>query len=208
MIETLSHPHLEPAPVYSIGEYIERLLSGDPLLPNTSDNLKEVVGVLHAYGIVLDAYSVNLQYIANHQFLVLVPIFKYFNGEITPEKIVKHLWHNRINYEYAEYVMRTMMWHGGGGLDEYLDSEDFWACCSPAIHAKARTNPVLFTLNRFFPNYLPEQVRQLAYYSGLGQFWRVMSDIFMDLSEKYDQGQIHEINDVVNHVKAGLVASA
>lgn len=208
MTETLSKPQLQPAPVYSTSEYIDRVLSGNPLLPDTADNLKEVVGVLHAYGVVLDAYSVNLQYIANHQFLVLVPIMKYFNGEVTPEKIVRHLWHDRINYEYAEYVMRTMMWHGGGGLDAYLDSDDFWACCSPAIQAKSRLNPVLFTVNRLFPEYLPEQVRQLAYYSGLGQFWRVMSDIFMDLSAAYNEGAIACINDIVNFIKAGLVASA
>lgn len=208
MTETVSSPQLMPAPLYSRKEYVDRLLSGNPLLPDTAENLKEVVGVLHAYGIVLDAYSVNLCYIADHQFLVLIPLMKYFNGEVTPEKIVKHLWHNRINYEYAEYVMRTMMWHGGGGLDEYLDSDDFWACCSPAIQAKARTNPVLFTLNRLFPDYLPEQVRQLAYYSGLGQFWRVMSDIFMDLSAQYDEGKITSIPQVVSFIKAGLVASA
>ncbi|MEL6603134.1 MAG: CO2 hydration protein [Cyanobacteria bacterium J06614_10] len=208
MTETVSKAQLQIAPFYSRQEYIDRLLSGNPLLPDTADNLTEVVGVLHAYGVVLDAYSVNLRYIADHQFLVLIPILKYFNGEVTPQKIVQHLWHDRINYEYAEYVMRTMMWHGGGGLDEYLDSDHFWACCSPAIQAKARTNPVLFTLNRIFPDYLPEQVRQLAYYSGLGQFWRVMSDIFMDLSAAYDQGEIGSIDAVVNFVKAGLVASA
>lgn len=205
---TPSITQLQPAPVYSSAEYVERLISGSTLLPNTPDNLKEVVGVLKAYGVVLDAYAINLQYIANHQFLNLVPIFKYFDGKVTPEKVVKHLWHNRINYEYAEYVMRTMMWHGGGGLDTYLDSDDFWACCAPAIQAKARRNPVLFTFNKVFPEYLPEQVRQLAYYSGLGQFWRVMSDIFMNLSEQYDQGNIKEINDVVEFVKAGLVADA
>ena len=208
MTETLSKQKLQPAPIYSTQEYIDRVLSGDPLLPNTAENLQEVIGVLHAYGVVLDAYSINLQYVANHQFLKLVPIMKYFNGEVTPEKVVKHLWHDRINYEYAEYVMRTMMWHGGGGLDTYLDSDDFWACCSPAIQAKARLNPVLFTVNRIFPDYLPEQVRQLAYYSGLGQFWRVMSDIFMDLSEAYNQGEITAIDQVVTFIKAGLVASA
>jgi hypothetical protein len=43
----------------------------------------EVVGILHSYGIVLDAYSRNLNYIAEHQFLVFFPFFKYFNGEIS-----------------------------------------------------------------------------------------------------------------------------
>ncbi|MEM6449531.1 MAG: CO2 hydration protein [Cyanobacteria bacterium P01_D01_bin.105] len=195
-------------PIYASSEYIDRLVNGGTLLPNTPDNLKEVVGVLHTYGVVLDAYSKNLIYIADHQFLVLMPIFKYFNGEITPQKIIKHLWHDRINYEYAEYVMRTMMWHGGGGLDAYLDSEDFWACCSPAIRAKIRFNPILLAFNSIFPDFLPEQVRQLSYYSGLGQFWRVMSDAFMHLSEEYDKGNIQEIQDVVDLVKAELVANA
>lgn len=208
MTTTFSARQLQPAPIYSSGEYIERLLSGRTLLPDTPENLKEVVGVLDAYGVVLDAYSKNLNYIAEHQFLVLVPIFKYFNGEITPGKVVKHLWHDRINYEYAEYVMRTMMWHGGGGLDAYLDSDDFWACCSPAIRAKIRLNPLLLTLNNLFPNYLAEQVRQLSYYSGLGQFWRVMSDAFMHLVQQYEAGNIRSIPDVVALVKSELVANA
>ena len=196
------------SPVYASSEYIDRLVEGGTLLPDTPENLKEVVGVLDSYGIVLDAYSKNLIYIADHQFLVLMPLFKYFNGEITPQKIVKHLWHDRINYEYAEYVMRTMMWHGGGGLDAYLDSEDFWACCSPAIRAKIRLNPVLLTLNSVFPDFLPEQVRQLAYYSGLGQFWRVMSDAFAHLAAEYEKGNVTKIKDVVDLVKAELVANA
>ncbi len=208
MIATPSIPQLQPVPVYSPAEYAERLLSGGTLLPNTDENLKEVVGVLKAYGVVLDAYAINLQYIANHQFLNLVPILKYFDGKVTPQKIVKHIWHDRINYEYAEYVMRTMMWHGGGGLDAYLDSDDFWACCSSAIQAKSRLNPVLLIFNKIFPDYLPEQVRQLAYYSGLGQFWRVMSDIFMDLAQSYEQEKIESIDQVVEFIKAGLVADA
>lgn len=198
----------DPALIYSSAEYINRLLAGGTLLPDTPEHLKEIVGVLDAYGVVLDAYSKNLNYIAEHQFLVLLPIFKYFNGEITPGKVARHLWHNRINYEYAEYVMRTMMWHGGGGLDSYLDSDEFWACCSPAIRAKIRLNPLLLILNQIFPNYLTEQVRQLAYYSGLGQFWRVMSDIFDNLAKQYSKGKITSIPDVVELVKAGLVASA
>jgi hypothetical protein len=43
----------------------------------------EVVGILKSYGIVLDAYYKNLIYIAEHQFLVLFPFFKYFDGEVS-----------------------------------------------------------------------------------------------------------------------------
>ncbi len=208
MTQLFSTARPDPALIYSSAEYINRLLAGGTLLPDTPEHLKEVVGVLDAYGIVLDAYSQNLNYIAEHQFLVLLPIFKYFNGEITPGKVARHLWHDRINYEYAEYVMRTMMWHGGGGLDSYLDSDDFWACCSPAIQSKIRLNPLLLMLNRLFPHYLSEQVRQLTYYSGLGQFWRVMSDIFSYLAQQYGRGKIVSLADVVALIKAELVANA
>lgn len=198
----------KPAPIYSREEYIERLVTGKTLLPETPENLKEVVGVLDAYGVVLDAYSKTLLHIAEQQFLVLIPLFKFFEGKITPQKIVKHLWHDRINYEYAEYCMRAMIWHGGGGLDAYLDSDDFWACCAPAIHAKIRFNPLLLLLNRLFPDFLPEQVRQLAYYSGLGQFWRVMSDAFAHLADQYNQGKVTSIAAVVELIKSQLVANA
>ncbi len=100
-----------------IEEYIQRLESGLALLNDNPQNLIEVVGVLKSYGVVLDAYSINLCYIANHQFLRLFPLFKYFNGKITPGRLWRNIWHDRINYEYAEYCMKAMFWHGGGGLD-------------------------------------------------------------------------------------------
>ena len=45
------------------------LLSGDTLLADTADHLLEVVGILESYGEVLDAYSTNLIYQAERQFL-------------------------------------------------------------------------------------------------------------------------------------------
>ena len=193
---------------HPLAAYIERLISGDALLPNTEDNLMEVVGILKSYGVVLDAYSRNLIYIADHQFLELFPFFKYFNGEVSLKKLLRHWWHDRINYEYAEYCMKAMFWHGGGGLDAYLDSPEFYKQAQPAIEAKIKNNFPIIGLNRLFPEFLPEQVRQQAYYSALGQFWRVMSDMFIDLSDRYDKGEIKSIPDVVEHIKAGLVAAA
>ncbi|MGL5077824.1 MAG: CO2 hydration protein, partial [Waterburya sp.] len=52
-----------------INEYIARLEKGDALLDDSPQNLMEVVGILKSYGVVLDAYSINLCYIANTQFL-------------------------------------------------------------------------------------------------------------------------------------------
>jgi hypothetical protein len=96
----------------------------------------EVVGILKSYGIVLDAYSRNLNYIAEHQFLVFFPFFKYFNGEVSLGKLLRHWWHDRINFEYAEYCMKAMFWHGGGGLDAYLDTPEFEKRSQQAIQAR------------------------------------------------------------------------
>jgi CO2 hydration protein len=188
--------------------YIQGLMAGGALLPETPDNVLEVVGILKSYGIVLDAYSRNLNYIAENQFLRLFPFFKYFDGEVSVSKLMRHWWHDRINFEYAEYCMKAMFWHGGGGLDAYLDSPEFEKQAQQAIQARFKANPLIQTVNWLFPDFLPEQVRQLAYYSGLGQFWRVMSDLFLDLSDGYDNGKIISISDVVEHIRAGLVAAA
>lgn len=193
---------------HPLAAYIELLESGKALLPESEENVVEVVGVLKSYAIVLDAYSRNLNYIAESQFLVLFPFFKYFNGEVTLPKLMRYLWHDRINFEYAEYCMKTMLWHGGGGLDSYLDSPQFDSLVEKAIAAKLKGNIFMQGLHKAFPNFLPEQVRMLAYYTGLGQFWRVMSDLFMDLSDSYDRKETKSIADVVDFVKAGLVAAA
>lgn len=193
---------------HPLAAYIERLQAGDALLPDSPENVMDVVGILKSYGVVLDAYSRNLIYISKHQFLVLFPFFKYFNGEISPGKLLRHWSHDRINYEYAEYCMKAMLWHGGGGLDAYLDSPEFAQRAKQAIQAKFKNNWAVFGLNQLFPEFLLEQVRVLAYYSGLGQFWRVMSDMFLSLSDRYDRGEIQSIPQVVEHIKAELVAAA
>ncbi|MCL2938182.1 MAG: CO2 hydration protein [Trichodesmium sp. MAG_R02] len=196
------------SPTHPLSAYINRLKSGQALLKDNPENVLEVVGILKSYGIVLDAYSKNLNYIAEYQFLEMFPFFKYFNGKISLGKLLKFLWHDRINYEYAEYCMRGMLWHGGGGLDKYLDSAEFKQLAKAAIDTKIAGDLILMPLNRLFPEFLPDMVRQQAYYSGLGQFWRVMSDIFMTLSDRYDQGQIKSIPEVVNHILSGLVEAA
>jgi CO2 hydration protein len=193
---------------HPLASYIERLEAGGELLPHSPENLLEVVGILKSYGVVLDAYSNNLIYMAQEQFLVLFPFFKYFNGEVTLNKLLKHWWHDRINYEYAEYVMRIMLWHGGGELDTYLDSNAFREYAERAIAAKIKHNPPIQLLHKLFPDFLPEQVRQMVYTSALGQFWRIMSDMFIDLSDRYDRQEIQTIPQVVEHILAGLVAAA
>ncbi|KAM3098299.1 CO2 hydration protein [Phormidesmis sp. 146-35] len=203
MVSTTRKPSNHP-----LTEIIDRLESGGALLPDSPDNVIEVVGVLKSYAVVLDAYWRNLTYISQDQFLVLFPFFKYFNGDVSFNKLLKHWWHDRINYEFAEYCMKAMMWHGGGGLDKYLDSPQFEELVQQATQAKLKRNLPIRGLAKAFPEFIPEQIRQLCYYSALGQFWNIMSKMFFELSDRYDAGEIRAIPDVVAHVKDGLVNAA
>ncbi|KAB0243015.1 CO2 hydration protein [Microcystis aeruginosa EAWAG127a] len=198
-VKSFSHP---------LASYIDRLTAGEALLKDTPQNLLEVVGILKSYGVVLDAYSKNLIYIAENQFLVFFPFFKYFNGQVSWQKLLQHWWHDRINFEYAEYCMKAMFWHGGGGLDSYVDSNAFREVTAKVIQAKFRNNPLVLSLNKVFPEFLPEQMRMMTYYSGLGQFWRIMADTFLSLSDLYDARKITSIPEVVAHIKKNLVDNA
>jgi CO2 hydration protein len=198
--------HLEPS--LSVEQVQQRLLSGETLLSETPDHLIEVVDVLKSYGEVLDAYSINLIYQAEHQFLNPLPIFKYLDGDLSPAKIWRHLNHDRINFEYAEYCQKAMFWHGTGGLDAYLDSEAFAANCRAIMAAKRRRDPLLALLDSLFPGFAPELIRSAATTHALGQFWRVMSDLFLDLAAAEADGRVGTIAQVVDFIKDGLVAAA
>ncbi len=202
-VKQIQYPSTHP-----LADYIYQLEAGQALLKDSPEHVVEVVGILKSYGVVLDAYSNNLIYIAETQFLKLFPFFKYFNGDISFQKLLRHWFHNRINYEYAEYCMKTMLWHGGGGLANYIESDAFPTVVEPLIQACIKGNPFILMLHKLFPEFLPEQMRQMCYYSALGQFWRVMSDMFISLSDRYDQGEITSIPQVVEHIQAGLVDAA
>jgi CO2 hydration protein len=186
----------------------ERLLAGQTLLADTPGHVIEVVDVLESYGEVLDAYSRNLIFQAEQQFLNPFPLFKFLDGDLAPAKIWRHLNHDRINFEYAEYCMKAMLWHGTGGLDAYLDSDAFAASCQAIIRRKTGRDPLLALLNPLFRNFLPELIRTAATTHALGQFWRVMSDLFIDLAGAERSGEVRSIPAVVDFIKAGLVAAA
>ena len=189
-------------------ELQQQLLKGSTLLSESEENRIEVVDVLHSYGEVLDAYSRNLIYQAEAQFLNPFPIFRFLDGDLSFGKIWRHLCHDRINFEYAEYCMKTMLWHGTGGLDAYLDSEAFLHDCAAIIARKTKGDPLLAILHPLFPNFLPEAIRAAATTHALGQFWRVMSDLFIDLAQAEAQGSIPTIRDLVDFIRQGLVAAA
>jgi CO2 hydration protein len=189
-------------------EVKRRLLAGETLLTDTPDHVLEVVGVLESYGEVLDAYSINLIYQAEEQFLNPFPIFKFLDGDLNPAKIWRHLNHDRINFEYAEYCQKAMFWHATGGMDAYLDSPEFAENCRRIIAAKRRRDPLLALLNPLFPGFLPELIRSAATTHALGQFWRVMSDLFLDLAAAEREGLVRSIPEVVDFIQDGLVAAA
>ena len=192
----------------SAAELEGSLLAGHTLLSNTAEHLIEVVDVLESYGQVLDAYSKNLIFQAEQQFLLPFPLFKYLDGDKSVAKIWRHLNHDRINFEYAEYCMKAMLWHGTGGLDAYLDSEPFAANCRAIIGRKTRRDPLLALLHPVFRGFLIELIRTAATTSALGQFWRVMSDLFLDLAAAEAAGRVGSIEAVVEFIKDGLVAAA
>ena len=185
-----------------------KLLAGQTLLAETPNHLMQVVDVLESYGEVLDAYSKNLIYQAEKQFLNPLPIFRYLDGDLSPAKIWRHLIHDRLNFEYAEYCQKAMFWHGTGGLDAYLDSDAFAANCAAIIGSKTRRDPLLALLNPLFPNFLRELIRSAATTHALGQFWRVMSDLFLDLARAEKEGRVGTVAAVVDFLRQGLVAAA
>jgi CO2 hydration protein len=185
-----------------------KLLAGQTLLAETPNHLMQVVDVLESYGEVLDAYSKNLIYQAEKQFLNPLPIFRYLDGDLSPAKIWRHLIHDRLNFEYAEYCQKAMFWHGTGGLDAYLDSDAFAANCAAIIGRKTRRDPMLALLHPLFPNFLQELIRSAATTHALGQFWRVMSDLFLDLARAEKDGQVSTVAAVVDFLRQGLVAAA
>jgi len=189
-------------------ELQQQLLTGSTLLSESEENLIEVVDVLHSYGEVLDAYSRNLIYQAEEQFLNPFPVFRFLDGDLSFGKIWRHLCHDRINFEYAEYCMKTMLWHGTGGLDAYLDSEPFLRDCAAIIARKTKGDPLLAILHPLFANFLPEAIRTAATTHALGQFWRVMSDLFIDLAQAEALGSITTIRELVDFLRQGLVAAA
>ncbi|WP_216904506.1 CO2 hydration protein [Synechococcus sp. CCY 9618] len=189
-------------------DLVETLLAGRTLLADTPDHLLQVVDVLESYGEVLDAYSINLIYQAEKQFLNPFPVFRFLDGDHSPAKIWRHLIHDRINFEYAEYCQKAMLWHGTGGLDAYLDSEAFAVNCAAIVARKTGRDPLLAALNPLFPQFLAELIRSAATTHALGQFWRVMSDLFIDLARAERDGQVNSIPTLVTFLKDGLVAAA
>ncbi len=239
-----------PPSTHEFPEIIHRLEAGGAMLPDTPENLMQIIGIYKAYAVPMDFYWRDLLYIAERVFLNPLPFFKYFipkeylelhnhyagddadlriwRGEATahPEllefmekgetgkmpKLFHHLWHDRVNMEFAEACMRAMLWHGRdmgwGKFDAYLDSDEYKANADKAIKAFFKNNPLMLGLHKLFPDMFYEQVRQLSYYSNLGLFWEVMAPVFFEMSDLYDEGKLKTVPEAMNFLVNGIFAIA
>ncbi len=238
-----------PPSTHEFAHVIHRLEAGGAMLPDTPENLMQIIGLYKAYAVPMDFYWRDLLYIAERVFLNPLPAFKYFlpqeyldlhnhyagedadlriwlNGAATahPEllafmekgetikmpKLLHHLWHDRINMEFAEACMQAMLWHRGmgGKFEGYLDTPEYIAACDRAIKAYFQGNPVMLGMYKLFPEMFVEQVRQLSYYSNLGLFWEVMAPVFFEMSDLYDAGKITSVPEAMNFLVNGIFAVA
>jgi CO2 hydration protein len=240
-----------PPSRHEFAEVIHRLEAGGSMLPDTPENLMQIIGLYKAYAVPMDFYWRDLLYIAEREFLNPFPFFKYFlpkeylerhnhyagddadlriwRGQATahPEllafiekgetgkmpRLFHHLFHDRINMEFAEACMRAMLWHRQmyapvNQFDAYLDSEEYKVNADRAIKAYFKGNPVMLTLHKLFPDMFLEQCRQMSYYSNLGLFWEVMAPVFFEMSDIYDEGGFKGVPDAMNFLVNGIFAIA
>ena len=238
-----------PPSTHAFSDIIHRLEAGGSMLPDTPENLKQIIGIYKAYAVPMDFYWRDLLYIAEKVFLNPLPAFKYFlsnsyldrpnayagetadlqiwrgaadahpelrafmeKGELSRKlpKLFHHLWHDRVNMEFAEACMQAMFWHEdiNPRFNEYLDSDDYRARADRAIRAYFKGNPAMLALHKLFPEMFLEKVKQLSYYSNLGLFWEVMAPVFFEMSDLYDEGKLTSVPEAMDFLVNGIFAVA
>lgn len=253
MTQTLEAPKTKiPPSTHPLAEIIHRLEAGGTMLPDTPENLMQIIGLYKAYAVPMDFYWRDLLYIAEQVFLNPLPWSKYLIsdeyldrenkysgdnadlriwrgcGDAHPElrefmaqgelkkdlpTILHHLWHDRINIEFAEECMRAMLWHRDmykpwNQFDGFLDTDEYKQNCDRAINAYFKGNPVMLGLYKLFPDMFYEQCRQMSYYSNLGLFWEVMAPVFFEMSDLYDEGKMTSVPAAMDFLVNGIFAIA
>ncbi|NEP17581.1 MAG: CO2 hydration protein, partial [Leptolyngbya sp. SIO4C1] len=66
---------------HEFAEIVHRLEAGGSMLPDTPENLMQIIGIYKAYAVPMDFYWRDLLYIAERVFLNPLPFFKYFISE-------------------------------------------------------------------------------------------------------------------------------
>jgi CO2 hydration protein len=67
-----------PPSNHKFAEIIHRLEAGGSMLPDTPENLMQIIGIYKAYAVPMDFYWRDLLYIAERVFINPLPFFKYF----------------------------------------------------------------------------------------------------------------------------------
>jgi CO2 hydration protein len=251
MTTTLTQPQKDiiPPSTHPHADVIHRLEAGGSMLPDTPENLMQIIGIYKAYAVPMDFYWRDLLYIAERVFLNPLPFFKYFlpqeyldlhnhyagdtadlriwrgeasahpellefmeKGEVKKKwpKLFHHLWHDRVNMEFAEACMVAMLWHQdmGGRYNDYMYTDEYKANCDRAIKAYFKKNPLMLGLHKMFPEMFYEKCRELSYYSNLGLFWEVMAPVFFEMSDIYDEGGFKGVPDAMDFLVNGIFAIA
>jgi CO2 hydration protein len=251
MTQTLEAPRTKiPPSTHPLAEIVHRLEAGGTMLPDTPENLMQIIGLYKAYAVPMDFYWRDLLYIAEQVFLNPLPWSKYLIsdeyldrenkysgdnadlriwrgcGDAHPElrefmaqgelkkdlpNLLHHLWHDRINMEFAEECMRSMLWHRDmykpwNQFDGFLDTDEYKQNCDRAIKAYFKGNPVMLGLYKLFPDMFYEQCRQMSYYSNLGLFWEVMAPVFFEMSDLYDEGKMTSVPEAMDFLVNGIFA--
>jgi CO2 hydration protein len=241
-----------PPSTHPFADIVHRLEAGGAMLPDTPENLMQIIGLYKAYAVPMDFYWRDLLYIGEQVFVHPLPWFKYFipntylqrknhyagdttdwrfwrgGAEYHPElqefmtkgelkkqlpRWMHHLWHDRINMEFAEECMRSMLWHRDlyapwNQFDPYLDSEEYQQNADRAIRAYFQGNPVMLGMYKLFPDMFLEQCRQASYYANLGLFWEVMAPVFFEMSDLYDEGKITSVPEAMSYLVNAIFAIA
>src|ERR671933_2165483 len=98
-----NQPKLPPSK-HEFAEVVHRLEAGGAMIPDTPENLMQIVGIWKAYAVPMDFYWRDLLYIAERVFLDPLPFFKYF----LPKEYLE------LHNHYAGDDADLRIWRGGG----------------------------------------------------------------------------------------------
>jgi hypothetical protein len=157
---------------------------------------------------VLDAYSINLIYQAEKQFLNPFPVFRFLDGDLSPAKIWRHLCTTGSTSSTRSTARRRCSGTAPAASTPISTARRSPPAAPPSSPARPAAIPCWRLLNPLFPQFLTELIRSAATTHALGQFWRVMSDLFLDLARAERDGRVDSIAAVVTFIKEGLVAAA
>jgi len=117
-----------PPSTHEFAEIIHRLEAGGAMLPDTPENLMQIIGLYKAYAVPMDFYWRDLLYIAEQVFLNPLPFFKYF----IPQEYLD------LQNHYAGDDADLRIWRGTGSahpeLLEFMEKGELKAKLPRLLH--------------------------------------------------------------------------